>query len=64
MIGWKLNPVEFDSVFARSRKTWAFGSPDIVPMFALGPGKGKLEAFTYASTKQDYAKGIKCYFYV
>ncbi|VDK48767.1 unnamed protein product [Anisakis simplex] len=32
--GWKVNPVQFDSVFNRSHEAWAWGSPDIVSMFS------------------------------
>ena len=45
--GWSDNPVEFDHVLNRSRHSWAWGSPDIVPMFARweivlqkGPSEG------------------------
>ena len=32
--GWGDNPVEFDHVLNRSSHSWAWGSPDIVPMFS------------------------------
>ncbi|KAJ3161507.1 Glycosyl phosphatidyl inositol anchor synthesis [Irineochytrium annulatum] len=55
--GWKTNPVEFDSVFNQSRKTWSFGSPDILPMFAEGASeKDKVEMFMYAAEDEDYGE--------
>lgn len=51
--GWKANPVEFDSVFNQSRHTFAYGSPDIVPIFcgALPHSTWK----TYPHEFEDFA---------
>ncbi|KAK6004272.1 hypothetical protein QM012_009122 [Aureobasidium pullulans] len=54
--GWKLNHVNFDSVFNRSRHTWCWGSPDILPMFSTGAVQGRVETHMYAPEFEDYSK--------
>jgi len=53
--GWSDNPVLFDSVLNRSTHAWAWGSPDIVPMFAKGSASSRVTTESYQEDMEDFA---------
>ncbi|KAL0901011.1 hypothetical protein Bca101_084972 [Brassica carinata] len=53
--GWKANPVEFDSVFNQSRHTFAYGSPDIIPIFCSALPHSTWNS--YPHEYEDFATG-------
>ncbi|KAG9479420.1 hypothetical protein GDO78_012872 [Eleutherodactylus coqui] len=55
ILGWKENPVEFDSVFNESMYTWSWGSPDILPMFAKGASGDHVFTHCYLAESEDFA---------
>ena len=44
--GWQENPVEFDSLFNRSRRTYSWGSAEVLWMFAKGASLAKVNVST------------------
>uniref|UniRef100_A0AC35G6A4 GPI ethanolamine phosphate transferase 1 n=1 Tax=Panagrolaimus sp. PS1159 TaxID=55785 RepID=A0AC35G6A4_9BILA len=52
-LGWKHNPVKFDSVFNQSRFSYMWGSPDILPMFSHELQHTKAEMYTH--DEEDFA---------
>ncbi|KAJ9057611.1 Glycosyl phosphatidyl inositol anchor synthesis, variant 2 [Entomophthora muscae] len=55
--GWKLNPINFDSLFNQSSITFSFGSPDILPMFQLGASDtARVNTSMYTSEDENFAK--------
>lgn len=50
--GWKANRVPFDSVFARVKAAWGFGSPDVVPIWDK---HGAYQCSAYDAAMEDWS---------
>lgn len=53
--GWRENPIDFDSVFNRSRATYSWGSPDILPLFVKGGNKDHIYTESYTNEEVDFS---------
>ncbi|KZO90839.1 hypothetical protein CALVIDRAFT_542309 [Calocera viscosa TUFC12733] len=56
--GWTANPVNFDSVLNQSSAAFAFGSPDILPIFTRGEGgeSEKIRTWMYDESEEDFTR--------
>ena len=45
-------------MFNRSSTTFAFGSPDILPIFAHGAIPGRIHTWSYGENDEDFTKGV------
>lgn len=61
MKGWSENPVDFDSVLNRSSHAWAWGSPDILPMFAKGSARNRVNTVSYDPSFEDFGHSDASY---
>lgn len=50
--GWQANRVPFDSIFARVRASWGYGSPDVVPIW---DGHGNYTWQAYDAAMEDWS---------
>lgn len=63
---WEALPVPHDSVVNQTDHAWAFGAPDVVPLFAnvANQHKQHVEAFNYSQEQEivavDSFEGIYC----
>ncbi|XP_026674612.1 GPI ethanolamine phosphate transferase 1 isoform X2 [Ceratina calcarata] len=52
--GWKENPVDFDSIFNQSHRSWAWGSPDIISIFTKGALLENIQGYSYPAEWQNF----------
>lgn len=52
-LGWKHNPVPFDSTLNQSKMAWMWGSPDILQLFSNIP-ISKCYSDFYSSNEEDF----------